>query len=112
MILVDSVCQRCRGSGWVFPRVMCPDCLGYGMKGRVLDIPVNISRRVRQTPFGRKLRQWREKRKLTFRDVSEILGPWCGECVPPSRLSDIERGKVFPDKYLRKRLWELMRRIK
>lgn len=82
------------------------------MTGRVLvDIPVNIPRRVRQTPFGRRLRQWREKRKLTFRDVSKLLGPWCGESVPPSRLSDIERGKVFPDMYLRKRLWELMRRM-
>ena len=111
MIFIDRTCPRCMGRGWT-AEGLCPECEGWGTVGDTLVEKSEVCRwKVRQTPFGRKLRLWREKRRLSFREVSKLLGPWCGESLKASRLSDIERGRVLVDKYLRKRLWALMRRM-
>ncbi|MGV3723958.1 MAG: helix-turn-helix domain-containing protein [Actinomycetota bacterium] len=56
----------------------------------------NLSRPIRSgpvgdtSPFGRKLRQLREDRDLTLRQVSKLVG------LSPTYLSQVERGEALP----------------
>lgn len=103
---VDSKCPKCNGEGLtqVAPNCrgmkMCDYCHGTGLVGEYREVP-NI-----EFPFmdgiGPKLREIREQRKASMRELAELFD--CGV----SHVSDIERGIVEPTEEETRKITEWM----
>lgn len=94
---VDSKCPVCNGNGWVevAPNCrglkMCDYCRGTGLVGEYKEVPgIDLPP---ETPFGRKIRKFREKRQVSMSLLAKLLG------CSVSHFSEIESGLVQATEY-------------
>ena len=104
LCFVDSVCPACMGKGWTCTgitgrRCICEECEGVGSVGSVVD---TAHAKSKPTPFGLRLRKWRESAGITLHEIAKQTG------LSPRKISDIERGRAYAAPSYKKRLRKLM----
>lgn len=97
---VDYECPKCKGRGHIRGKA-CPECCGTGSVGASFMFP--NAPEPQPTEFAKAFRAWRESKKMTFRDVTRLIG------MPPARVSEIERGRrqeTLEEQFIMHRLME------